>query len=245
MTSLMNEILYNPKLSDTEKIELIKQQFEKSSDVKKLIDDGNLESNYFEKDKEIIYKECEAEYNPIIWSDLTEQSKMDLKNAYLYSAFIKKFNDDESTPLNKLTKTVENELKDKIFKAFIKDIVNSNLEIANKDDEIFDKCVFDFKEYNELKITLTTMLIFIKISGIRNPISNYANELNNYFRNNRWNLKILYSKRNEDYYIQYPEKYRNPYAHGGITYDETLTDECKKDTKEILTWLISSSLNDI
>ena len=239
MESVFSEILFNDSLSDADKVRLLQLQEKESQKAKEDISKGKFESASLDYDRFVLWQECERAFDSDIWAKLSEKSKTDLKNAYFYEAFIKYINDDESTPISKLTKTVENEIKDKLFSEFIKSFVESRLEVSCSMDRIIDDCVAKYEKQQSITITLGQMLHAIKDSDDERAISNYAFELKQYINYNKWDLERFYSKRDKKYYIWYPNKYRNDASHDYI-YDEQITSECKKDTIEILSWFLGS-----
>lgn len=91
-------------------------------------------------------------------------------------------------------------------------------------------------------LTLGQMLNLIYLSSLNESESNYAAGLRKFvFKHScdKWNIAIFYGKKDEEFYKDYPKKYRND-AHHNRIYDRKLTEECKKDTLELLTWFTNS-----
>lgn len=146
--SLLNEF-FNPSIPDKRGIQILRGQFEKDKQIKKAIDSGDFSSNLFDFDKEKIFKKCRDEYGEKVWNKLLESTRHDLELSYFYAEFIKFLNDDESTPISKLTKTTEIEIKEKLFISYVNEfknhrIKNCDLKKCNKTDSIFNKCLKDF-----------------------------------------------------------------------------------------------------
>lgn len=237
---LINKILFDNSLTDAEKIELLKKQALNSQKVEEKLALGDYESDVFDLDRKRCYEACEHDFTPVVWKKLFDKSKIDLCNARFYSVvIIKKINDDECTPMNKMTKTVENELRYKLFKKYADEFINERLEINDKSDEIFDKKLNVYFNRKKLTLSLETMLILIRESYYPNTSSNYAYELRRFLEHSDWDIALLYSKKNKKFYVDYPDKYRNDAVHE-YAYDKNLTDECKRDTIEILSWLMNS-----
>ena len=239
MESVFNEILFNDSLSDADKVRLLQLQTKKSQKAKDDMSKGKFGSSSFKYDRFVLSQECERAFGGSVWAKLSEKSKTDLVNAYLYEEFVEYINDDQSTPISKLTKTVENEIRDKLFFGFIKSFNGSRLEVSCPTDKNIDNSIIKFEIRQKVVLTLGQMFHAIKDSDDDDTISNYAYELKTYLINNRWNAELFYSKKERKYYIWYPDKYRNDASHEYI-YDKQLTCECKKDTIEILSWFLGS-----
>ena len=229
--SFLNTLM-NKNLSDAEVRELLIKEL--SNPIKE-----SIESSSYDNDRILLAKQCRHEYKKI-WNLLSNQSKKDLELAYFYSEFIDKIGDDQTTPINKLTKTVENEIRDKLFIEFAKGYKDRRLVLVNETDNIVDSFIKSYLNKNEPHITLGQMLNTIRFSSFNNTLSNYAYELKSYIiDNDKWDEHKFYSKKDKKYYIDYPDKYRNDSSHSYI-YDLSITKECMNTTKEILHWFIGS-----
>lgn len=240
---LINKILFDNSLTDAEKIELLKKQALNSQKVEEKLALGDYESDVFDSDRKRCYEACEHDFTPVVWKKLFDKSKIDLANARLYSLLSMITNDDESTPLSKMTKTVENELRYKLFTKYADEYINERLEINNKSDEIFDKSLDEYFNSKKLILTLGQMFRLIKDSYYPNTSSNYAYELRRFLEHGDWDIALFYSKKDKKFYVEYPNKYRNDAAHEYV-YDKNITEECKRDTIEILSWLMNSYQKD-
>lgn len=240
MDSCFNKILYDDSLSDSEIVRLLRDQKTQSEQAKEDIKQGNFDSDVFIVDKRISYQQCRNDYQNTIWNKLEEKSKIDLQNGYFFAALKPAINDDESTPIIKLAKTVEQEMKIKLFKGF-SDVIILNRQPQNDDrtDCIVNKFLDEYNSARKVTLTLGQMLNIIKKSSSYTTPSNYARELKKYISTNNWNPVLFYSKRDKNYFVDYPSKYRNDSAHEYV-FDEKLTNDCKKDTAEILTWFLGS-----
>ncbi len=245
MESYIQEILSHPEWSKEQILARMAEGAEESEREKEEISKGDLSSHKYDKDRKILYDECVNDYDPFVWSKLSEKSKTDLKNGYFYSELVKQIEDDESTPLMKFTKTVEVEIREKLFLKFIKPYIYKGLEAYDDTDDIVANAVKEFRKKEKLPLTLGQMLIIVKASSNPNTDSNYAESLYHYFKDNNWDTRRLYSKETKDknFYIFYPDKYRNDSAHSYVN-DPKFTKECKKDTIEILTWFIKSAFKE-
>lgn len=147
--------------------------------------------------------------------------------------------DDQSTPINKFTKTVENEIRQKLFIEYAKTFKDERLEIGDDADTIFDNFLDGLFKDKKATITLGQMLRMIQSSYYDSTKSNYSYELKTYIIDHKWDEKKFYSAKDKKFYVDYPVKYRNDSAHEYV-FDANITRECKIITKEIITWFISS-----
>ena len=69
--------------------------------------------------------------------------------------------------------------------------------------------------------------------------SNYSYELKSYIVDNNWDEVKFYSAKRKNFYIDYPNRFRNDASHEYV-YDSLITKECKVVSKEIITWFIGS-----
>ncbi len=202
---------------------------------------GTLKNKLLQSDKQMCENECIGFFTRAIWDKLEEKSKEDLTLAFFYMNFTNLINDDESTPITKYTKTVENEIKIKLISPFINNgtnTIHSNSHTSYT-TRLVNRCI-DAISHGKFTLTLAEMLHLIKESSNSTCVE-YAQQLRNYVINNgaRWDQCLFYSKSSENYYITYPEDYRNPSAHG-YEYDGAKTIACKNMTREIISWFVGA-----
>lgn len=235
----LNEILKNENLSIEEKEKMINAHYKEEDKDKENMEKGYFDSPAFENDKKRIYEQCEAEYKEI-WNKLETESKDNLHSAYFYDRFGNKINDDESSTILKFCKTVENEIRAKILIKFVPKCTIGDANFNNSTDKIFRGCIKNYKDGNGVILTLGQMLTLIKESCYSDTESHYADELYHFLDEDYWDVDFLYDcGEKNDFYLDYPKQFRNDSAHVYI-YDKKLTKACKKETKDILSWLMSS-----
>ncbi len=237
MGSYINS-LCNGKLTSKQKVAAIAKHLEEEKKTKDDIDKGSLHG--LEKDRIKIAEDCKKEYPSDVWEKLTDESKQNLKNAYVYSALGHFLKDNESGPIHKMGLTVEYELRDKIFIGFINGRKSDEANETNETDKIILNCVKDIKRGKEPIICLTQMLITIKESNDESTESNYAYELYDYLKEKGWDVNDFYSEgESHNFYLSYPSNYRNPSSHTYVV-GEGKTFNCKKETLAILKWFLGT-----
>ena len=240
MKSWLQELLDDKNISTSEKEKIILEHFNKEDETKEKKKKGYFDFPEFDADKEKIYKECEMDYPKRVWNKLEQKSQIEIKNAYVFAALVPKLNDDESNPISKLAKTIEIEIKIKLFNDFVSSCTINDANNNNETDRKFAGCIAKYKANRECILTLGQMLTMIKESSYTNTNSNYSDELYNFLMKNLWDVDYLYDTGDENnFYLDYPKCFRNESVHGYISERKT-TEACKAETKEIISWIMNS-----
>lgn len=243
MESWVNDILNNNNLTAEEIVEKLRKATEEKELVEKDIADKNLSSKYIESDRNRLAEVCKNQYDRNVWYSLSEKSRRDLELAYFYSEFTKMIDDDESTPIIKLTKTVENEIRDKLFVEFVNNVLDDRPDETYRMDRKIEEIIDEYinNDETDLGISLAQMLYTINESAKNNVEKKfaYAFRLYEFIKKGNWSFTNFYSAKSKRFYIAYSDEYRNPSAHSYV-YDDKQTEKCKTETREILTWFINS-----
>ena len=240
MTSWLNELLQNNNLSIDDKSRMIIEHYHLERETSERKEKGYFDYPEFDSDKEKIYKECEMDYPKSVWNKLEPESQMAIKNAYVYAVLVPKLNDEESSPISKLAKTIEIEIKIKLFNDFISTCKISDANVNDKTDRDFAGCISKYKSKEENVLTLGQMLRMIKKSSYTKANSHFSDELYDFLIRNLWDVDYLYENGDENnFYLDYPDYIRNKSVHDYIN-DRKTTEACKMETKEIIAWIMNS-----
>lgn len=241
---VINVILSNRNLTRDQIVALLKKQAVLSRKVGKLIETRDFGNGAFDEDKKRVYEECERAYPERTWNELTEEAKKNLKVAYFYAAYGGRLGDDESTPIFKMCKCVECEIRNRLIRPFATAIHFE--KIQNSENKTDKKMRVGLSDPRDIKTTLGEMLWLIKEASDNKTRSNYARRFDLFVCNptNGWLATNLYSAKGEDFFLDYPKKFRNDGAHGDPIYDSARTTACKERTKTILIWLMDAKIRE-
>lgn len=238
---VFNTILSNRNLTRDQIVTMLKKTAALSRKIEKLIETKDFDNPLFDADKERVYIECRSAYPERTWDKLTEEAKKDLKAAYFYAAYGEWLEDDEATPIYKMCKCVECEIKNRLIQPFAAAIRFENIQITGNETD--RKMRYDLSNPSHIRAALGEMLVLIKEASNNRTQSNYAKRFDLFVHDptNGWSAIGLYSARVENFFLDYPKKFRNDGAHDRI-YDPAKTAACKERTRAVLVWLMDAKM---
>lgn len=195
----------------TSKLRELEEENGKYKDLMKELHEemDRIRKSMTDRDKDIAVNACTKRYGSL-WDTLNSSSKEFLYTAKYLLNKLKDMEGDFAPVVIEMCRTVENELKSKIFNGFISDVAYDSS--CKSDDSPISGAVKSYKESSEFFISLKQMHIEL---GNMNPrkSNTYSSRLYDYTSTVGWNSDQLASKELKDSGINFVDTFRNDSAH--------------------------------
>lgn len=168
------------------------------------------------------------------WDDMEENTQKFLVTSYYIYNILKAENIDFSPVMVEFAKSLEEEMKQKIYYPFI--VEQSKEEKILIEDSELEKCIIKYKYDNVFFVPLSLMF-----TSLQKPTGEvrYHSLLHKMLRDEHWQMRIIADKSFINDGKEYTKKYRNVAAHTSALVKED-AENCKNKTFDLLNTFLSA-----
>ncbi len=168
------------------------------------------------------------------WDDMEENTQKFLVTSYYIYNILKSEGIDFSPVMVEFAKSIEEEMKQKIYYPFI--VEQSKEEKILIDDSELEKCIIKYKYDNVFYVPLSLMF-----TSLQKPTGEVRchSPLHKMLRDERWQMRIIADKSFINDGKEYTKKYRNVAAHTSALVKED-AENCKNKTFDLINTFLSA-----
>ena len=168
------------------------------------------------------------------WDDMEENTQKFLVTSYYIYNILKSEGIDFSPVMVEFAKSIEEEMKQKIYYPFI--VEQSKEEKILIDNSELEKCIIKYKYDNVFYVPLSLMF-----TSLQKPTGEVRSHslLHKMLRDERWQMRIIADKSFINDGKEYTKKYRNVAAHTSALVKED-AENCKNKTFDLINTFLSA-----